>query len=243
MWVQIPTPAGGPYYLFGDAGAGSFLCYHHRSPVPDNLIQLRGIGIRDTIIKGIGTGPTYVHFVYDSATATIKAYKNGLLAYAVVQAAPLNIPVGTGFRVGGYGTNTGFGGLMDEFRFYSRALDETEIQLTRNHTLPYIIPTSVQPTPYGVPVTYQLEQNYPNPFNPSTTIRYELRAAAHVLLKIYDILGREVKTLVNEQNSPGTFQVVWNGENAFGNRVASGVYFYQLKAGTFAETKKLLLLR
>jgi hypothetical protein len=139
--------------------------------------------------------------------------------------------------------------LMDEFRFYSRALDPAEIQVTWNQTLPFAVPTSVQPTSHGVPGAYELVQNYPNPFNPTTTIRYELPAAAHVVLTIYDILGREVRTLVNEQSSPGTFQVVWNGENGFGNRVASGVYFYRLTAtssgtkATFTSVKKMVLLK
>jgi Ni,Fe-hydrogenase III small subunit len=249
MWLQIPNSASGnAYYLFGDPGAGSFRCFHNGAALPNNLL-LRGSGIKDSVLTGIGPAPTYVHFVYDSATATIKAYKNGVLAYAAVQAAPLNFVAGSGFAVGGYTTSSGFGGLMDEFRFYSRALNETEIKLTWNHTLPYSIPTSVQPTPHGVPVAFELVQNYPNPFNPTTTIRYELPAAAEVSLTIYDILGREIKTLVDGQSSPGTFQVVWNGENASGNRVASGVYFYRLIAtsssnkATFTSIKKMILLK
>jgi hypothetical protein len=81
-------------------------------------------------------------------------------------------------------------------------------------------------------------QNYPNPFNPSTTIKYDLPQASHVTLTVYDLLGREVATLVNNVEEPGHKSVEWNAA-----AVASGVYFYQLKAGEFVRTKKLLLFR
>jgi len=95
----------------------------------------------------------------------------------------------------------------------------------------------------GIVDDYKLEQNYPNPFNPSTTIRYNILESGRVTLKIYDLLGREIKTLVNENQINGKYQVLWNGENNFGSNVSSGVYFYQLKAGDFIQTKKMILLR
>ncbi len=85
---------------------------------------------------------------------------------------------------------------------------------------------------------YELFQNYPNPFNPSTTIRYELPKAIHVTLTIYDILGRKVATLVNGVEEPGYKSVHWDA-----SEMASGVYFYRLQAGSYTETKKLLLLK
>ncbi len=92
----------------------------------------------------------------------------------------------------------------------------------------------------GVPMPqlFKLHQNYPNPFNPRTTIRYELPKSSMVTLSVYDILGREVKTLVNEAKQPGTYTVEFDGSG-----LASGVYFYRLQAGGFVEAKKLLLLR
>jgi photosystem II stability/assembly factor-like uncharacterized protein len=89
-----------------------------------------------------------------------------------------------------------------------------------------------------LPVKVVLEQNYPNPFNPTTTISFQLTANSFVTLKVYDVLGREVATLVNEAKLPGTYSVQWDAAG-----VASGVYFYKLQAGKFVETKKLLLLR
>jgi hypothetical protein len=88
------------------------------------------------------------------------------------------------------------------------------------------------------PETFSLTQNFPNPFNPSTRINYQLPTINHVTLKVFDILGREVATLVNEVNRPGVYSVQWNASG-----VASGVYFYRIEAGSFVETRKLVLLR
>jgi len=85
---------------------------------------------------------------------------------------------------------------------------------------------------------YHLSQNYPNPFNPSTKISWQSPVSSHQTLKVYDILGNEVATLVNEYKSAGKYEVEFNGEE-----LPSGVYFYQLRTGSFVETKKMLLLR
>jgi hypothetical protein len=97
--------------------------------------------------------------------------------------------------------------------------------------------TSVGESP-STPTRFALEQNYPNPFNPTTAISYQLTAGSLVTLKVYDILGREVTTLVNEMKGPGVYSVQFDGSG-----MASGIYFYRLQAGEFAETRKLMLLR
>lgn len=86
------------------------------------------------------------------------------------------------------------------------------------------------------PVEFSLSQNYPNPFNPTTVINYQLPMSSHISLKIYDLLGREVATLVNEQKDAGSYEVKFDGKN-----LSSGIYFYQLRAGEFAQTIKLIL--
>lgn len=85
---------------------------------------------------------------------------------------------------------------------------------------------------------YSLGQNYPNPFNPSTTIKYDLALDAHVALKLYDILGREVETLIDEQKKAGNHSITFDA-SAF----SSGIYFYRIQAGQFTQTKKLIVLR
>ncbi len=85
---------------------------------------------------------------------------------------------------------------------------------------------------------FSLSQNYPNPFNPTTTIRYQIPHAGFVSLKIYDVLGKETAALVNEEKPAGEYNVTFDGSN-----LSSGVYFYQLKSGSFVETKKLILMK
>ena len=93
-------------------------------------------------------------------------------------------------------------------------------------------------SPSRAPLAFVLSQNYPNPFNPSTTIKFELPKGSNVNLTVYDILGREVSTVVNERKEAGVYEVEFDGA-----RLSSGVYFYRLKAGEFTQTKRFLLLK
>jgi hypothetical protein len=86
--------------------------------------------------------------------------------------------------------------------------------------------------------SYKLEQNYPNPFNPATNIKYSVPAPGMVTIKVYDILGSEVATLVNEEKSAGSYEVRFNA-----GTLSSGVYFYNIKAGSYNITKKMMLLK
>lgn len=90
---------------------------------------------------------------------------------------------------------------------------------------------------------FSLSQNYPNPFNPSTSIPYELSTASTVILKIYNTLGQEVKTLVNEQQSPGSKAVIWDGRDQFGRAVSSGIYIYKLQTYKAVRSRKMILIR
>lgn len=98
--------------------------------------------------------------------------------------------------------------------------------------------TSFEVRQENLPTVFALSQNYPNPFNPSTTIQFSISHSQFVILKVYDNLGREVATLVNEEKLPGNYEVKFDGSN-----LPSGVYFYRLQAGNFSQTKKLLLLK
>ena len=89
-----------------------------------------------------------------------------------------------------------------------------------------------------VPTEFALYQNYPNPFNPTTKIRYQLPKESKVVIKIYDILGAEVITLLNEKKEPGVYEVDFNAQH-----LSSGTYIYRMTAGDFAETKKMVLMK
>jgi hypothetical protein len=93
-----------------------------------------------------------------------------------------------------------------------------------------------------IPSCYSLSQNYPNPFNPSTVISYQISAFGHVSLKVFDVLGREIATLVDEYKQPGSYKVVFNPVSSIKNP-ASGIYFYKLQAGSFSEIKKMVLAK
>lgn len=103
----------------------------------------------------------------------------------------------------------------------------------------YGIITSIdQITNTGIPAGFVLSQNYPNPFNPTTTISFSLPTRSFVLLKVFDALGKAITTLLNEEISAGHHQIIFNGDH-----LSSGVYYYQIRAGDFSQTKKLILMK
>ncbi len=99
---------------------------------------------------------------------------------------------------------------------------------------------AVRPT---VPVAFELGQNYPNPFNPASTIEYALPQPVKVELRVFNILGQVVRTLVDEEKAAGYYQVIWDGTDQTGKPVSTGIYLYQIKAGDFVETKKMQLIK
>ena len=95
----------------------------------------------------------------------------------------------------------------------------------------------------AVPRVTALRQNYPPPFNPTTTLRYQVATPGMVTLRIYNVRGQLVKTLVSRAQKPGYYGAVWKGDANNGNAVASGVYFYEMRAPGFRKAKKMVLLR
>ena len=95
----------------------------------------------------------------------------------------------------------------------------------------------------SIPLQYILRQNYPNPFNPITTLRYDLPENGLVNITIYDMLGRQVKTLVNQTQDAGYKSVIWDATNDYGKPVSAGIYLYQIQAGEYISTKKMVLLK
>ena len=94
-----------------------------------------------------------------------------------------------------------------------------------------------------IPLKYILHQNYPNPFNPITTLQYDLPENGLVNVTVYDMLGRQVKTLINQTQEAGYKSVIWNATNDYGKPVSAGIYLYQIQAGEYISTKKMVLLK
>ncbi|MDP6500825.1 MAG: T9SS type A sorting domain-containing protein [Candidatus Marinimicrobia bacterium] len=126
-----------------------------------------------------------------------------------------------GKRVAGVGTHLGHYTLIPKGSGNPLALDEEKV----------------------IPVEYALHQNYPNPFNPETFIHFDLPKSGHVSLMIYDILGRELVSLINQNKPVGRHKVLWNGNNSNGQPAVSGIYFYRISSNGFSQTKKMILTR
>jgi len=326
LWLNNLVDVTNIHYLFGDNTASSFRCFYN-GVAPVGGVLLRRTGMTDVPVSGVQPGPTVVHFVYDATIPDIKAYVNGVLSITVPQAAQ-DINGSGPFKVGGYSTSVGMeaGGLMDEFRFYDRALDAAEVAATWNIS---IIPveltsftasvtgndvkllwetatetnnsgfsierksdnsqylevgfvpgfgTTSEPKSYSfndqnlrtgeytyrlkqidfdgtvnysdevsvdvnAPAEFSLDQNYPNPFNPSTKITFSLAADSKVSLKVFDVIGQEVASLINQDLSAGVHNYTFNAAG-----INSGVYFYRIEAtgvnGTeFVDVKKMILVK
>ena len=95
----------------------------------------------------------------------------------------------------------------------------------------------------ALPNQYTLYQNYPNPFNPVTVIQYDLPKLSNVKLSIYDLSGRQVRSLINESQAPGMKTIIWDARDETGNKMGAGVYIYQLKTDNYVASKKMILVK
>ncbi|MFN2304552.1 MAG: T9SS type A sorting domain-containing protein, partial [Anaerolineales bacterium] len=131
-----------------------------------------------------------------------------------------------------------FNGVLDDVRIYSYALSEKEIKNIADET------TFVDDLEMStIPTAYCLQQNYPNPFNMHTTISYHLKEAGYTTIEMYDLLGQQVRSLINAEQTAGIHQIHWDGKNESGEPVASGLYLYKMKTNDFVAMKKLMLLK
>jgi hypothetical protein len=130
-------------------------------------------------------------------------------------------------------SNYNFKGIIDDVSIYNYALSSSEIEDLFDQSTPIKAPAD-----QGVPQSYSLLQNYPNPFNPSTIINYELPITNDVQLSIFNLMGQKIATLVSERQEVGYHSVQWDASG-----LASGVYYYQIKAGAYIDIKKMLLLK
>jgi len=157
--------------------------------------------------------------VYDSSAQNAKWYLDGNLikttSFAIDHGNDRNVSTTN------YGMGFVFKGIYDDLKVYSLA-NVTAVDDQNNST----------------PLKFELNQNYPNPFNPGTKIKYAIGSMQYTTLKIYDVLGNEVATLVNEEKPAGTYEVNFDASN-----LSSGIYYYQLKAGSFIQTRKMILMK
>jgi hypothetical protein len=168
---------------------------------------------------------------------------NGSFWSGVVYFPKGMITTGTPVKYKFYIVNSSFGGresAIDDRIFNFPAKDTTlawRFFNDRNSV------TDVGSTPETLPKEFRLYQNYPNPFNPETVISFQLSTVGHVDLTVFDLLGRKVATLVNEEKEPGAFHVRWDGKDENRHDVRSGLYFYRLTTPVITQTKKMLLVR
>jgi hypothetical protein len=223
--ATIPTELGGLTYTHGvyKSGSGTF-------------------GITDTLTLN-GGGDASAVWIFTMSDALTTASDSYVKLINNAQWYNVFWQIGSSATLG---SNSTFSGNLialssiianDAASINGRLLARTDSVSLHNNTIGgVLVVTTVRSE--NVPNGFTLSQNYPNPFNPSTTFRYSIPNKSKVIIKVYNILGNETKTLVNEEKPAGKYELTWNAAN-----LPSGVYFYRIQAGSFVETKKMVLLK
>ena len=186
-------------------------------------------------------------YVYFSGFAFVRKSNDSTIIYASSRYNPLAFNTYKRFYVGNYITDTKLAispSIYNTNYYKIRAIWEKKINnksaLVESYCVDFLNPVNNNDI-YAA--SYNLTQNYPNPFNPSTNIKYQISKNSFVTLKVYDILGKEVATLVNENLQAGTYETQFSINSITNNRTPSGIYFYKLSAGYFSEIKKMILIK
>jgi hypothetical protein len=220
-----------------------------------NLVELNSIPVSSTKSDSLILFKTgYVYNVYDASNKQISTFDLGgppgynIMNGNIVLLAASNYSKYYAFQK----TKTDWNELLPEGNHLGVSVGNNTALVVRHNKIYAFAPdglNEVVPENITSVKTFSLSQNFPNPFNPSTRIQYQVPSISQVVLKIYDILGNEIATLVNEEKPAGSYEVEFNPESSI-KHLASGVYFYQLKAtpnggqaGEFLQTKKMILLR
>ncbi|MCK4352624.1 S8 family serine peptidase [candidate division WOR-3 bacterium] len=189
-------------------------------------------------------------FLINSTITDYSGVESATLWYRTNVDSPwISIPMDTIAGTDGYSAEIPEQPLDTKINYYLSAVDKasppntsTDPQNAPNSFYSFNLKVGIEEAT-DIPKTFALSQSYPNPFTQRTVIRYTCSCPCEVSLKIYDLTGRLVTTLVNERQQPGHYNVVWNGKNKRGEKVVCGLYFYRLEAGSFVQTKKMLLIR
>lgn len=245
--ISLGADPNNAVYLFGDVTANNLRCYYGGAgglTGTDTAVMFRCGGMSDIRIPVIRGSSYYIHIVYESSPSAVKVYVNGSLTQTVPQSPFLAIgngPLTVGAHAS-FNSSLSQNMRMDEFRIYDRPLSQPEISATWNVTFPIII-TGIQNEISSMPENFVLYDNFPNPFNPVTKIKFDVplninKEITKVRLSVYDILGKEVKILINTQLKAGSYSVEFNAGN-----IPSGIYFYKLESENFSVSKKMLLIK
>ncbi len=244
-WNVILDPAGNVYVTGNSAGTGTGDDYC--------TIKYNNAGTQQWVARYAGPGASndYCNWVAPDANGNV--YVTGIVGDGVGN--PQNM-VTIGYNSAGVQqwvqTYNGTGNEFDSGN--ALAVDNQgnvyvtggsdNASNTDYYTIKYSSAIGIQPISTEIPNKFSLEQNYPNPFNPSTKIRFDISGTSvtQTFLSVYDILGREVAILVNEQLKPGIYEVEWSAVGG-GNKFSSGIYFYTLQAESFIYTKKMLIVK
>ncbi len=202
-----------------------------------------------SLIGEVSYNPSRLTFVSSTLGADITNPNLPLFYKPLVSDGKISISA----AVLGQGASFDGSGVIATMKFQVRSADAARVRLTRadirdNENTSIIKVASVVGEPeaiasVAVPTGYLINQNSPNPFNPETSIEYGLPNATRVSIRIYNVIGQLVKTLVDEHQQAGTHEVVWNGTNDSGIKVASGIYFYRFETADFQKTVKMTMLK
>ncbi len=217
-----------------------------RRDLADTVISVKNEGKKARIIlsNNTDTGSQFSYLQSNGVDIRLKGFSDGLLhhKYAIIDAEPYGYPASV--ITGSHNWSSSAENSNDENTLIIQNdqvanyyLQEFAARYYEAGGMDSILISSVDDI-FSTPTSYSLYQNYPNPFNPVTTIRFQIPSRQKVELTVFDILGREVANLLNEEKLAGVYEVKFNASN-----LASGVYFYRLKTQDFIESKKLLLLK
>jgi len=260
-WNLVSVPLAGASYSRAILYPSAITPAYSYDPVTntyengDTLVPGRGYWVKfpsEDVISLSGSGRTYDTVNVDSGWNLLGSVYNSI-SVSEIESDPPGMMTSPfyGYHSGYFTTDTiypGYGywvrvGQAGEFILAhevpaSVAKPSSRIRIVPGAELPPPPPSDLSDGIIGIPDSYELNQNYPNPFNPSTQITFSVPAPGQVTLKIFDVLGQELTTLVNAKKVVGTYTVEWNASD-----YPSGVYFYTIVAGEFSDTKKMVLMK
>ena len=181
--------------------------------------------------KVAGDGIWTTQVLFPAGTMSAILYKYGIVADGV---DTLNGGVAYLDNEAGFGNNHSMV-IPDDSPFYEAPTDTFGSQR---------VVTGVATHPVAkIPTKFALYQNHPNPFNPTTGIQYDVPRDAHVTIAVYNLLGQKIRTLVDAKLPAGSYRAIWDGRDAFGRQMATGVYIYRMEAGDFTAVRKMVLMK